>query len=154
MELDQTDRRILNFLQKNGRATNLELAQAVHLSPAQALRRHRRLEELGAITGYDTRLNAENLGFGVVVFIHVTMELGHIRNLSEFKALVADLPQVQECFTVTGEYDFILKVVERDLKSLSIFLQDTLMLAPGVSAVKSLVCLDEIKCTSAIPVAP
>ncbi|MDN0077024.1 Lrp/AsnC family transcriptional regulator [Crenobacter sp. SG2303] len=154
IELDQIDRRILSFLQAHGRATNLELAEAVRLSPAQTLRRHRRLEEIGIIKRYETRLSAEGLGFDVVAFIHVTMERGHIRDLAKFKELVAELPQIQECFSVTGEVDYVLKVVARDLKSLSDFLLDTLMRIPGVSGVKSSVCLDEIKCTSAMPLKP
>lgn len=154
IELDQIDRRILSFLQEHGRATNLELADAVRLSPAQTLRRHRRLEEIGIIKRYETRLSAEGLGFDVVAFIHVTMERGHIRDLAKFKELVAELPQIQECFSVTGEVDYVLKVVARDLKSLSDFLLDTLMRIPGVSGVKSSVCLDEIKCTSAMPLKP
>lgn len=153
-ELDQIDRRILSFLQEHGRASNLELAEAVRLSPAQTLRRHRRLEELGIIKRYETRLAADRLGFDVVAFIHVTMERGHIRDLAKFKELVAELAQIQECFSVTGEVDYVLKVVARDLKSLSDFLLDTLMRIPGVNGVKSSVCLDEIKCTSAMPLKP
>ncbi|MCW3478576.1 Lrp/AsnC family transcriptional regulator [Neisseriaceae bacterium JH1-16] len=154
IDLDQIDRRILSYLQEHGRASNLDLADAVRLSPAQTLRRHRRLEEIGLIKRYETRLSAEGLGFDVVAFIQVTMERGHIRDLSKFKALVAELAQIQECFSVTGEFDYVLKVVARDLKSLSDFLLDTLMRTPGVSAVKSTVCLDEIKCTSAMPLKP
>ncbi|WP_043419584.1 Lrp/AsnC family transcriptional regulator [Cupriavidus basilensis] len=150
-ELDRIDRRLLGALQENGRASNLELAEAIRLSPAQTLRRHRRLEELGVIKRYEARLDSASLGFGVVAFIHVTMERGHIRDLSNFKGLVAELAQIQECFSVTGDIDYVLKVVARDLKSLSDFLLDTLMRIPGVSGVKSSVCLDEIKCTSAMP---
>jgi DNA-binding Lrp family transcriptional regulator len=151
-DLDRTDRRLLAVLQENGRATNLELAEAIALSPAQTLRRHRRLEEMGVIKRYETRLDGDQMGFGVVAFIHVSMERGHIRDLSNFKKLVADLAQIQECFSVTGDIDYVLKVVAKDLKSLSDFLLDTLMRIPGVSAVKSSVCLDEIKCTSAVPI--
>lgn len=151
VQLDRTDVRLLGALQENGRATNLELAEAINLSPAQTLRRHRRLEELGLIKGYETRLDASGLGLGVVAFIQVTMERGHIRDLGKFIKLVADLPQIQECFSVTGDVDYMLKVVERDLKTLSSFLLDTLMRIPGVSTVNSTVCLDEIKNTSALP---
>lgn len=151
-DLDRTDRRLLGVLQERGRATNLELAEAIALSPAQTLRRHRRLEEMGVVKRYEARLDGALLGFGVTAFIHVSMERGHIRDLSNFKKLVADLAQIQECFSVTGDIDYVLKVVAKDLKSLSDFLLDTLMRIPGVSAVKSSVCLDEIKCTSAVPV--
>jgi Lrp/AsnC family transcriptional regulator, leucine-responsive regulatory protein len=151
LELDRIDAKLLVALQENGRATNLELAEAINLSPAQTLRRPRRLEEAGLIKRYETRLDAPSLGLGVVAFIQVNMERGHIRDLSKFIRLVADLPQVLECFSVTGQTDYMLKVVERDLKSLSSFLLDTLMRIPGVSAVNSTVCLEEIKSTSALP---
>ncbi|SIO28219.1 transcriptional regulator, AsnC family [Burkholderia sp. GAS332] len=151
LQLDRIDMRLLAALQENGRATNLELAETIKLSPAQTLRRHRRLEEIGLIRRYETRLDPASLGLGVVAFIQVTMERGHIRDLSKFIKLVGDLPQVLECFSVTGEIDYMLKVVERDLKSLSSFLLDTLMRIPGVSAVNSTVCLDEIKSTTALP---
>ena len=151
IELDRTDHRLLDVLQEHGRASNLELAEAINLSPAQTLRRHRRLEESGIIKRYEARLDGAMLGFGVVAFIHVTMERGHIRDLSKFKGLVTELAQIQECFSVTGDIDYVLKVVARDLKSLSDFLLDTLMRIPGVSGVRSSVCLDEIKCTSAMP---
>ncbi|MEN7528299.1 MULTISPECIES: Lrp/AsnC family transcriptional regulator [unclassified Cupriavidus] len=150
-DLDRTDRRLLGMLQEHGRVSNLELAEAINLSPAQTLRRHRRLEESGIIKRYEARLDSAALGFGVTAFIHVTMERGHIRDLSKFKGLVAELAQIQECFSVTGDIDYVLKVVAKDLKSLSDFLLDTLMRIPGVSGVKSSVCLDEIKCTSAMP---
>jgi DNA-binding Lrp family transcriptional regulator len=154
IELDRIDRRLLGVLQEHGRASNLELAEAINLSPAQTLRRHRRLEETGLIRRYEARLDAAALGFGVVAFIHVTMERGHIRDLSKFKGLVAELAQIQECFSVTGDIDYVLKVVARDLKALSDFLLDTLMRIPGVSGVRSSVCLDEIKSTSAMPLEP
>lgn len=150
--LDRTDRRILAFLQANGRATNLELAEAARLSPAQCLRRHRRLEERGYITRYETRLAPARLGFTVLAFIHVSMEKGHIRDLPRFKDLIGHMTEVQECYSVTGDFDYVIKVVAYDLKSLSGFLMDRLMRLPGVTSVRSSVCLDEIKCTGALPV--
>ncbi|HRD86021.1 MAG TPA: Lrp/AsnC family transcriptional regulator [Rubrivivax sp.] len=149
--LDKVDRRILAHLQTHARATTVELSAVVQLSPAQCNRRHRRLEDAGLITRYEARLDARRLGLQVTAFVAVTMERGHIRELSRFKALVGDLAQVQECYAVTGDSDYMLKVVARDLKSLSDFLLDTLMTLPGVNAVRSTVCLDEIKCTVAVP---
>lgn len=149
--LDQVDRRIVDHLQSHARATTLELAAAAQLSPAQCNRRHRRLEQLGLITRYETRLDAARLGLHVVAFVSVVMERGHIRELDRFKALVGDLAQIQECYAVTGDADYVLKVVARDLKRLSDFLMDTLMRTPGVQAVRSTVCLDEVKCTAALP---
>jgi Lrp/AsnC family transcriptional regulator, leucine-responsive regulatory protein len=150
-DLDQIDRRILVFLQSQGRASNLELAQAIGLSPAQCHRRHRRLEEQGFIAGYETRLDGARLGLSVVAFIHVAMEKGHIRDLQKFTDVIVDLPEILECYSVTGDFDYVIKVIARDLKSLSQFLMDTLMRLPGVNSVRSSVCLDEIKCTSSLP---
>lgn len=151
LDFDRIDRKILGFLQDHGRASNLELAEAAGLSPAQSHRRHRRLEEQGFIAGYETRLNAERIGLNVVAFIHVAMEKGHIRDLKSFTDAVVGLPEVLECYSVTGDFDYVIKVVARDLKSLSQFLMDKLMRLPGVNSVRSSVCLDEIKCTSALP---
>ena len=151
LDLDRIDRKILAFLQARGRASNLELAEAVSLSAAQCHRRHRRLEERGYITGYAARLNAANLNLGVTAFIEVTMEKGHIRDLKKFTDVVVDIPQIMECYAVTGDFDYVIKVVARDLKSLSQFLMDQLMRLPGVNSVRSSICLDEIKCTTALP---
>jgi Lrp/AsnC family leucine-responsive transcriptional regulator len=150
-EFDQIDLKLLALLQQDSRATNLALAEAIHLSPAQTLRRHRRLEELGVIKRYETQLNAAQLGLTVVAFINVSMERGHLRDLSKFRKMVQGSPEIQECYSVTGEFDYILKVVARDLRSLSTFLLDTLMKMPGVSSVHSTVCLDEVKETSTLP---
>ena len=150
-DFDRIDRRILGFLQEHGRASNLELAEAAGLSPAQCHRRHRRLEEAGFIAGYETRLHASRIGLNVVAFIHVAMEKGHIRDLPKFTDVIVDLPEILECYSVTGDFDYVIKVIARDLKALSQFLMDKLMRLPGVSGVRSSVCLDEIKCTSSLP---
>lgn len=151
--LDRTDRRILRHLQRHGRATNLELAGAASLSPAQCNRRHRRLETAGFVAGYEARLDPARMGFKVVAFIHVSMERSHVQQLQQFKAQVSALEQVLECYSVTGDFDYMLKVVARDLPALSRFLMETLMHLPGVATVRSSVCMDEIKCTSALPIA-
>lgn len=151
LDLDRVDRRILDHLQAHARASNLELAEAASLSPAQCHRRHRRLEAAGYVLRYEARLNAPRLGLTVVAFIHVSMERGHVRELQKFKDLVAGLPEVQECYAVTGDFDYMLKVVARDLPGLSRFLMETLMHLPGVAAVRSSVCMEEIKCSSALP---
>lgn len=152
LDLDRTDRRILSHLQLHGRASNLELAEAAALSPAQCNRRHRRLEDQGYIARYEARLQPARLGLHVTAFIDVAMEKGHIRQIDKFKDVVAEMPEVLECYAVTGDFDYVVKVIARDLKSLSNFLMDNLMRLPGVSSVRSSVCLDEIKCTSALPI--
>lgn len=149
--LDRIDQKILAHLQTHARATNLELAQVVQLSPAQCHRRHKRLEELGLIRAYETRLEPAALGWTVTAFIHVSMERSHVRELEQFLVHVRQLDEVQECYSVTGDFDYVLKVTARDLPSLSRFLMGTLMRLPGVASVRSSVCMDEIKCSSAVP---
>lgn len=151
IDLDKLDRRILDQLQHRGRMSNLELAEAVGLSASQCLRRHRRMEEMGLIAGYHAHLDPNQLGFTVEAFIHISMEKGHQRDLPRFLGLIADLPQVLECYSVTGDFDYMVKVVTEDLRALSVFLMDTLMRLPGVNSVRSSVCLDKIKCTTVLP---
>lgn len=103
------------------------------------------------ITGYETRLDATQLGLGVTAFVHVSMEKGHMANLRKFTDAIRALPEVLECFSVTGDFDYVLKVMARDLKALSKFLMDTLMALPSVDNVRSSVCLDQVKQTSALP---
>src|SRR5262245_38728459 len=152
-KIDRTDRKILAYLQRQARASNVELSQVAHLSAPQCYRRHRRLAELGVIAGYEARLDPARLGLSVKAFIHVTLERGHIRDLPKFKSSLASLPEILECYAVTGDFDYMLKVIAHDLQSLSRFLMDTLMRLPGVTGVRSSVCLDEIKCTHALPLA-
>jgi DNA-binding Lrp family transcriptional regulator len=149
--LDKIDRRLLGALQRNARASNLELAQTVGLSPAQCHRRHKRLEEQGYVARYEARLNPEKLGLGVIAFVDVAMAKGHIRDLTKFTDAIAVLPEVLECYSVSGDFDYVLKVIAHDLKALSQFLMDRLMRLPGVNSVRSSICLDEIKCSGALP---
>jgi len=151
IDLDKLDRRILDHLQAHGRATNLELAAVAGLSPAQCHRRHKRLEELGLVSGYYARLTPELLNLNVEAFIHIGMEKGHQRDLPKFLGLVQAMHQVQEFYSVTGDFDYMLKVVVQDLRALSVFLMDTLMRLPGVDSVRSSVCLDRLKWTTALP---
>ncbi len=149
--LDKSDLKMLALLQRQARASNLDIAEAAALSPAQSMRRHRRLEEHGVIVAYETRLNAERLGLGLTAFIHVSMERGHVRDIQGFEGLIGDMPDILECYSVTGDFDYVIKVVVADLRALSQFLMDKLMRLPGVSDVRSSVCLRELKCTSALP---
>lgn len=151
IELDATDKRILRTLQTQGRISNLELAQAVHLSPAQANRRHRRLEAMGLIQAYEARLDAAALGLSVRAFVHVTMAPAHAQSLEAFRQRIAGLDAVLECHAVSGDFDYVLKVVAADLKALSELIMGTIMALPGVQSVRSTVCLDELKATTALP---
>lgn len=149
--IDRVDRRILMALQANGRISNQELAAQVHLSAAQCNRRHRRLERLGYVKRYEARLDADRLGLGVTAFVHVTMERGQFKEVLKFQRTIDGMPEILECHAVTGDFDYVCKVVASDLKSLSNFLLGTLAQLPGVNGVRSSICLNELKCTSALP---
>lgn len=150
-DIDAMDRRLLDHLQKNGRASNLELAAIAHLSPAQCHRRHRRLESAGFIVRYETRLNPETLGLSVIAFVNVSMEKTHTHDRDKFRDAIAGLPHILECYSVTGDFDYVLKIAADDLKSLSHFLLEKLMRLSGVGSIRSSVCLGEIKSTGVLP---
>jgi Lrp/AsnC family leucine-responsive transcriptional regulator len=149
--LDAIDRKILGILQDSGRMSNVELAAAVRLSAPQCFRRVRALEERGVIRGYRAAVDPLALGLGVAAYVSVNVEAGAFRRVREVEATLRDFPQVLECHIVSGDCDYLLKVVAGDLKALSHFLTDRLMQVPGVADVRSMICMEEIKPASALP---
>jgi Lrp/AsnC family leucine-responsive transcriptional regulator len=150
--LDAIDRKILEVLQADGRISNVDLAGRVHLSAPQCLRRMRALEDRGAIRGYRALAAPEHLGLGVVAYVHLNIDADAFGHVREIEATIRSFPQILECYTVSGDYDYLLKVVARDLKSLSQFLTDRLMQTAGVADVRSMICLEEIKASAPLPV--
>ncbi len=150
--LNATDRKILAALQRDGRASNVELAAEVHLSAPQCFRRMRALEERGVIRGYAARVDAEALGLGVMAYVSVRIAGDQFGRVREIEQEIAASPQILECHAVSGDSDYLLKVVARDLKSLSQFLTDRLMQISGVDDVRSMICLEEIKPAAPLPV--
>jgi len=150
--LDSLDRKILDALQADGRATNVELSSRVHLSAPQCFRRVRSLEERGVIRGYRAEVQPEALGLGVTAYVSLNIDGGQFGRVRDIEASIRDFPQILECHTVSGDYDYLLKVVARDLKSLSQFLTDRLMQVPGVDDVRSMICMEEVKARSPLPV--
>jgi Lrp/AsnC family leucine-responsive transcriptional regulator len=147
-ELDRIDYRILDRLQKDGRASNAELSEIAHLSP-----RVKRLEEAGMIDRYVAILNPGALGFGVTAFVSVTLGGGRRVDLQKFKEIVGDVPEILECHVVTGEADYLLKVVASDLHEFSRFLLERLMEHFDAVSTKSEVSLEQIKMTTSLPLA-
>mgnify|MGYP001552555193 FL=1 len=150
--LDTIDRKILIVLQASGRASNVELAGTVHLSAPQCYRRTRALEERGVIRGYAAQVDAGALGFGVTAYVNVSLAGDQFARVREIESEIAAYPEVLECHAVSGDYDYLLKVVAHDLKSLSQLLTDRLMQIAGVDDVRSMICLEEIKPPSPVPV--
>ena len=151
-EIDALDRKILEALQADGRATNVELSAQVHLSAPQCFRRVRSLEERGVIRGYHAQVEPQMLGLGVMAYVSLNIDGGQFGRVREIEADIRAFSQILECHTVSGDSDYLLKVVARDLKSLSQFLTDRLMQVPGVDDVRSMICMEEIKAPSAMPV--
>ncbi|HEY0856218.1 MAG TPA: Lrp/AsnC family transcriptional regulator [Albitalea sp.] len=150
--LDGLDRKILGVLQSDGRASNVDLSARVHLSAPQCFRRVRALEERGVIRGYRAEVRAEALGLGVIAYVSLNIDGGQFGRVRDIEASIRDFPQILECHTVSGDYDYLLKVAARDLKSLSQFLTDRLMQVPGVDDVRSMICMEEVKAASPLPV--
>jgi DNA-binding Lrp family transcriptional regulator len=149
--LDQFDRKILAFLQADGRLTNNDLSERVNLSPSQCSRRRQRLEDDGFIQGYRAVLDRDRLGFSLVNVISVTLATHNRDNAQRFSDLLSRLPEVQEAHALTGEMDYILKVVTPDLKSLADFVNGVLLPHESVQHVKTAIVLQTLKETSALP---
>jgi Lrp/AsnC family transcriptional regulator, leucine-responsive regulatory protein len=150
--LDDADLRILERLQRDGRASHADLADVAHLSAPQCFRRVKRLEEARIIEGYGARLSRTALGFSVVAFVSVTLGGGRSQDLEKFRQVVADIPEILECHVVTGEADFLLKVVAADLRSFSEFLLSRLGEHFDSVTTRSEVSLEEVKAGSILPV--
>jgi DNA-binding Lrp family transcriptional regulator len=150
--IDELDRSILGILQEEGRITNVELASRVGLTAPPCLRRMRALEEAGVIRGYHAELDAAQLGYGIMVFVLVSLRSQAEDALKSFESHVAELPEVRECHMLNGEIDFILKIVAHDLQSFQSFLTSKLTPAPNVASVKTSLTIRTSKVSCGIPV--
>ena len=153
-QLDSIDRKILESVQADGRISNVDLAARIHLSAPQTFRRVRSLEERGVIRSYRAEVAPEAIGYAVTAYVSVSIGGNDFGRVREVEAEIRAFPQILECYSVSGEDDYLLKVVAHDLKSLSNFLTDRLMQVPGIDNVRSMICLEEIKRTSPLPVEP
>ena len=149
--VDAFDLKILAALQDDGRLTNQELADLAGLSASQCSRRRMRLEEEKVISGYHADLSSEALGFGVVAFIQVTLATHSPDNAKRFRTLVNRIDEIQEAYSLTGDADYVLKAVLRDLKGLSNLVNDVLMPHQSVAHVRSSIVLDRLKESTRLP---
>jgi len=150
--LDATDWKILRELQRHGRLTNVELARRVGLSPPPCLRRVQAMEKAGVIAGYRALLDASLLGFEVTLFAFVGLKSQAEAELRSFTERVAQWPMVREAYAVSGEADFLLKCVARDLPSLQTFIVRDLTGAPNVENVKTTLMLRVAKYEPGVPI--
>ncbi len=152
IKLDRIDRRILRTLQAEGRVTNVELARRAGISAPPCLRRVRALEEAGIIRGYHADLAPEALGYAVIVFAQIGLSSQAEADLKAFEELVATWPEVREAYMLTGDADFLLKIVAADWDAYQRFLSAKLTSAPNVSHVKSALTLRVSKQKPGIPI--
>ena len=151
ISMDNFDLKMLVALQEDGRLTNQQLADSVGLSASQCSRRRMRLEEEGVISGYHADLASERLGFNVIAFVHITLATHSPDNAQHFRDLVRRVDDVQEAYSLTGDADYLLKIILRDLKSLSDIVNNVLMPHPSVAHVRSSIVLDRLKATAKLP---
>lgn len=152
MSLDEIDRKILRCLQDDARITNLDLAERVGLSPTPCLRRMKRLEELGFILAHVTLVDQRKVNLPVNVFISVSLEKQQENALATFEATVHGYPEVMECYLMTGDSDYLLRVVAADLTAFERFLINHLTRIPGVSSIRSSFALKQVAYRTALPI--
>ncbi|MCH8095848.1 MAG: Lrp/AsnC family transcriptional regulator [Proteobacteria bacterium] len=150
-DLDAIDRRILDRLQEDGRVSNVELANAVGISSSPCWRRVRELEKRGVISGYVALVDAAAVGLPVSVFVQVTLERQIETALETFEAAVKARPEVMECYLMTGDADYLLRVVVSDLPTYEAFLKDHLTRIPGIANIKSSFALNQVKYRTSLP---
>ena len=149
--LDKTDIAILAQLQENARITNAELAKAVHLSPTPCFNRVRALEKLGLIKRHVTLLDPEPLGLRVTVFIQISLEKQVEDALRRFEAAISARPEVMECYLMSGDADYLVRVVVEDIDALQHFIVKHLAKIPGVSNIRSSFALKQVRYKTALP---
>ncbi|SDS40975.1 transcriptional regulator, AsnC family [Pseudomonas asplenii] len=151
LKLDAYDRKILAALQRDGRLSNVELADEIGLSASPCLRRVRMLEEAGVIRGYQVSLDRDEVGLGLTVFVGVKVERHHEADAEAFRLAVTALPQVISAFLVSGESDFLLQVVVPDLRAYERFLTGELLRLPGVRDIRSNFAIQAVKTPGPLP---
>ena len=150
--LDEIDRLILQALQENGRISNADLARQTNLSPPAIHARLRRLEQQGFIQRYVALVDRESVGYDMLCFINVAIQAHQPEAIAKFRDALRQMPEVLECHHVTGEYDYLLKVVIRNRKDLERFVMDQLTPIPGISRIHTSLALSEVKATTALPI--
>lgn len=149
--LAESERRILEVVQQNGRISNVDLAKQVGLSESPCLRRLKQLEDAGIIKSYAALLDAKKLGFDVSAFIQLSMDQRSEKVRADFMAAVKREPLIVECYAVSGGYDYLLKVIASDLDAFSDFVMNRLLQYPGVKDMSSGFVLKEVKASTALP---
>ncbi len=149
--LDTLDKTILKILQAEGRISNTELARRVRLSPPATHARVKRLEEQGYIRKYAALLEAEKVGYDMLCFVQISLQLHALEQVKGFRAAIQEMPEVLECHHITGEFDYLLKVAIRNRKDLERFVVDKLTPTTGVARIYTSLALTEVKSSTVLP---
>lgn len=151
-KLNRIDRHILRILQQDGRITYAELARQVGLTTTPCIERVKRLEREGYINGYTAIVNPEYLDAGLIVFVQIRLVRTAPETFDDFKSAVIRLPEVQECYLVSGNFDYLIKARVADMAAYREFLGETLLTVPGVQESTSIVVMEAVKETLTIPI--
>jgi Lrp/AsnC family transcriptional regulator len=151
MHLDEFDKKILDRLQRDSTVAVADLAEQVGLSQSTCWRRINLLEQAGVIRSRVALLDPKALGIEVTVFANIKLSAHGRRSLNEFEAAISQCPEVVECYTMSGEMDFLLRIVARDIEAYERFLRETLLQMPSVQEVHSHIALSQVKHTTALP---
>ena len=152
--LDELDREIVQTLQRDGRISNVELARRVSLSPPAVHARIKRLEDQGYIRSYTAIVDREHLGYDMICFIHISLQIHTTDQVEQVRQSIIDMPEILECHHVTGEFDYLLKLIVRNRKDLEHFVINRLTPIPGIARIHTSLVLTEIKNTTEVPVDP
>ena len=151
MQLDDIDLRILQALQNDGALSNVALARLVHLSPSPCLARVKALEAAGIINRYVALVNAAKLGLGLNVFINISLKTQSKQALADFEQRIAEQDEVMECYLMTGDSDYLIRVVVADMGALEKFILERLTPIPGVEKIRSSFALKQVRYKTALP---
>ena len=150
--IDKIDAKILRVLQKDGRISNLKLAEEVHLSPTAVLERVKRLTRDGFILGYEARLNPSKLGAGLLVFVEILLDRTVHDVMDNFKAAVQVRPEILECHLVAGGFDYLLKTRVADMGAYREFIGSVIWTLPGVRETRTYAVMEEVKNVTALDI--
>lgn len=145
MKLDKIDKNILEILQKNGNITNSQLSKEIGLSPAPTLERVKKLEQSNILKSYHAKLNTQTLGLGVMVFVSISLSSHKVGKLESFVKKITDIPEVLECYNVTGQGDFLVKILIEDIATYHTLIVQKLSQIEEIGNMSSMIVLHDYK---------
>jgi Lrp/AsnC family leucine-responsive transcriptional regulator len=151
MKLDKIDLKILRALQKDGRITNLQLSQDIGLSPAPTLERVKKLESAGVIASYHAAVNEQQLGLGIQAFISISLTRQIDNAIAGFKSKINDIAEIMECYQITGNADYLVKIMVKDIPSFEQLISNKLSKIEEIGQMHSMVILSKIKDAKEVP---